>query len=163
ATANTSRDYKIFNEDVVLSAFGIAAGAKFASFTQSALVNYRLNNSSLSNFHTFGTGLARELTALRTEEFWSRARLAYLLAIQEIATHYPRLQSLVHYDVLHAAKRRAAIESMSYSSRLPDRFAALLSSRTQSELRIVLARLFGIRATAILRFLWNRLPSQKLC
>lgn len=145
----------IFYEDILVALYAVATDVKPSKYNKEALVNYRINPTSLVNFiggrHAFGS----ELSVVRREAFRSRTRLAVLDAAIEIAEKYPRLGQYLNRDRIAVCRRQAMIEISASERRFLTRLRGLFVSRDRQEVLLRLVRLPGPWFHAATRFMFS--------
>jgi glycosyltransferase involved in cell wall biosynthesis len=142
---------KINNEDMLFAAYAVALDAKPSNYTTDALLLYRINSDSLSNFRRTSNNLRGELSLVQRETFRSASRLACLSGINEIASSYPKLQSRLKKERIKHDMRRAEVELLASNKKFSRRIAALRKAHNFNELKIIAPRLLGQRTLAAMR------------
>lgn len=141
-----------YYEDILFAAYAVAIDTKPSFYENSALVNYRINNSSLTNFRRIDKTLADEMALLERERFRSLTRLAVIKAILEISTHYPNLAQLLNERLIFSEKRLSELELDASDENFRTRLRTMTTLKNSNELKISFARIFGLKALALMRF-----------
>jgi len=149
----------LYNEDILFAAFAVAVSQLPSEYTSGALINYRINPLSLSNFRVQNATIGAEILLIERESFRARSRLACLQAVNEIAESYPELDKKLRRKLIRSDMRLSLIEIAACSPRFLTRLPQLAKAKTLKELRIFLARLFGVRALATARVLKRRIKA----
>ncbi|MCK0152840.1 glycosyltransferase family 2 protein [Alcanivorax sp. S6407] len=147
----------LFNEDILFAAYAAAIDEKPSEYTGSSLLNYRVVSSSLSNFASRDNSYREEIRNLKREIFRFSTRLAVLDAIIELSDSYPSFASKLNMSVISTQRRLCEIELAASSDRFVDRFKNIFYAGNLDELRICLARVFGLKVLAALRFLSKKI------
>lgn len=153
----TLKSRRVYNEDILFAAYSVGINSIPAHFDAEPLILYRINSDSLSNFTPKFATLAGEIELVRREIFRYSSREAYLYAILEIASHYPRLQRLLNRERIERDLRRLQIEIAASDSNILNRAKTLLHARTGSEFKIITARLLGTKFLAFMRYCSDKL------
>lgn len=151
----------IYNEDAVFAAMSIALDKKPSICGTKALINYRINSESLSNFKVSNHSVSSELKLLQRENLRSMSRLAWVQAFVEISKKFPRLKSRLRMQTIEGVIRLSEVEVAASNSSFVRRLTFLLEARDVSELKICVARIFGFRFLAVLRYLSSLISSFK--
>ncbi|WGT51485.1 glycosyltransferase [Thioclava nitratireducens] len=142
---------KIFNEDIIFAAYGVAIGVMPSEYCDRSLLKYRDNSSSLSNFRSRKNDFDGVIATIRREMFRASSRQASLHAILEMASNFSRLDRKLDKERIRADLRRSNIEIIAYDKNFFRRVVAFFLVRNFEEFRIVAARMFGVRFLAIIR------------
>lgn len=151
AASNAIATGYLFNEDILMALYAVATGEQSAKYQKAALVNYRINPNSLSNFIERRRNLEAELSVVRREAFRSRTRLAVLDAAIEIAEKYPRLRQYLNHDRITADRRRAMVEISASENNFRARICGLFATDDLHEAVLRLVRLPGPHFHASIR------------
>lgn len=152
AIQETTRHYSIYNEDIVFAAVSVALGFKPSNFDTGPLVLYRINSKSLSNFLSDSATMQGQIELVHREVFRSSSREASLRAILEIASHYPRLKERLNVEKIAQDLRLSKIELAASDKKIMHRARALCLAQNAGELKIILARIFGLNFLAWVRY-----------
>lgn len=159
AAKNTIQTGKLFNEDILIAAYAVAVNEKPVEYELDGLVHYRINSSSLSNFSEKGISLKSEIAIIQREKFYSSSRLAILSAIIEISENYPNIIPKMNFHKIEVDKRLAIIQLAASDENFLVRFRSLFMVKSLIEFRIFLARIFGYKTLALMRFIKRKLLS----
>lgn len=144
---------KVYNEDILLSAYAIAAQEKVIQYTDAPLVNYRISATSLSNFSPGAHSYTEEQKLLKRERMRSQARHSLLSSIEDLAREYPSFSVKVNWARLRSDKRMNMLEMKSSAPELLTRVQAIWQIRRTKDVRIIFPRLFGCRFLSAIRFI----------
>ena len=151
AACSTIKSGKLYNEDMMIAAYAVAANKKPSNYCNEGLVNYRIVSSSLSNFWISPKSLKDELIILQREKFYSMTRIATLSAICEIFEKYPAMSGRLNFEKISADMQLSRVELMALSDKISARAKSIVMARSFRDLKIFLSRLFGIKFLLIMR------------